>query len=195
MSWTRTAIRMASTTSSRGNDDAIRAIRLYVMGVADAIEEGRNDAALVSADEFVEVQEEAEEERSSAALAQAIDAAGGGRDSRDRCRFAGCDGTGGRRSRGRRGRQSGPRSQETAAENEGSAGAGEAGSGRAAGPRRRPTRKLNRRIDLWQRSARGWSRNSGTGRVPRHDGLQESPRRGRRRQWTGPSRYCARGAP
>ena len=53
-----------------GNDDAIRAIRLYVMGVADAIEEGRNDAALVSADEFVEV----EEEDSSAALAQAMDA-------------------------------------------------------------------------------------------------------------------------
>ena len=58
-----------------GNDDAIRAIRLYVMGVADAIEEGRNDAALVSADEFVEVQEETEEEQASAALAQAIDAA------------------------------------------------------------------------------------------------------------------------
>ena len=55
-----------------GNDDAIRAIRLYVMGVADAIEEGRNDAALVSADEFVEV--EVEEEDSSAALAQAMDA-------------------------------------------------------------------------------------------------------------------------
>ena len=53
-----------------GNDDAIRAIRLYVMGVADAIEEGRNQAALVSADEFIEV----EEEPASAALAQAIDA-------------------------------------------------------------------------------------------------------------------------
>ena len=57
-----------------GNDDAIRAIRLYVMGVADAIEEGRNEAAsLVSADEFIEVEEE--EPTSSAALAQAIDAA------------------------------------------------------------------------------------------------------------------------
>ena len=43
-----------------GNDDAIRAIRLYVMGVADAIEEGRDEAALVSADEFVEVEERAE---------------------------------------------------------------------------------------------------------------------------------------
>ena len=57
-----------------GNDDAIRAIRLYVMGVADAIEEARNEAAsLVSADEFIEVEEE--EPTSSAALAQAIDAA------------------------------------------------------------------------------------------------------------------------
>ncbi len=55
-----------------GNDDAIRAIRLYVMGVADAIEEGRNQAALVSADEFIEVEEE--EPASSAALARAIDA-------------------------------------------------------------------------------------------------------------------------
>ena len=54
-----------------GNDDAIRAIRLYVMGVADAIEEGRNQAALVAADEFIEVEEEPD---SSAALAQAIDA-------------------------------------------------------------------------------------------------------------------------
>ena len=57
-----------------GNDDAIRAIRLYVMGVADAIEASRNEAAsLISADEFIEVEEEAS--ASSAALAQAIDAA------------------------------------------------------------------------------------------------------------------------
>ena len=57
-----------------GNDDAIRAIRLYVMGVADAIEASRNEAAsLISADEFIEVEEE--EPTSSAALAQAIDAA------------------------------------------------------------------------------------------------------------------------
>ena len=56
-----------------GNDDAIRAIRLYVMGVADAIEEGRNQSALVSADEFVEVREE--ESTSNAALIQAIDTA------------------------------------------------------------------------------------------------------------------------
>lgn len=55
-----------------GNDDAIRAIRLYVMGVADAIEEGRNQAALVSADEFVEVDEE--QATAGAALAEAIDA-------------------------------------------------------------------------------------------------------------------------
>ena len=49
-----------------GNDDAIRAIRLYVMGVADAIEEGRNRAALVSADEFIEVEPESEAEAESA---------------------------------------------------------------------------------------------------------------------------------
>ena len=54
-----------------GNDDAIRAIRLYVMGVADAIEEGRNQAALVSADEFVEVDEE--QATAGPALAQAIE--------------------------------------------------------------------------------------------------------------------------
>lgn len=39
-----------------GNDDAIRAIRLYVTAVADAILQGKNDASQnVSADEFVEV--------------------------------------------------------------------------------------------------------------------------------------------
>ena len=64
-----------------GNDDAIRAIRLYVMGVADAIEEGRDEAALVSADEFVEVEtegrpeEQAQEEQSTAVLPEAADAA------------------------------------------------------------------------------------------------------------------------
>ncbi|MEQ8483401.1 MAG: 30S ribosomal protein S2 [Pseudomonadales bacterium] len=42
-----------------GNDDAIRAIRLYVTAVADAIQEGREEASgHVSADEFVEVTEE-----------------------------------------------------------------------------------------------------------------------------------------
>lgn len=56
-----------------GNDDAIRAIRLYVMGVADAIEEGRNQAALVAADEFMEVQ--VEDSASAAALAGAMNAA------------------------------------------------------------------------------------------------------------------------
>ena len=41
-----------------GNDDAIRAIRLYVTAVADAIAEGKaNDATDVDPDEFVEVQE------------------------------------------------------------------------------------------------------------------------------------------
>ncbi len=42
-----------------GNDDAIRAIRLYVTAVADAIQEGREKASgHVSADEFVEVTDE-----------------------------------------------------------------------------------------------------------------------------------------
>lgn len=41
-----------------GNDDAIRAIRLYVTAVADAIAAGQKDASVdVSADEFVEVDE------------------------------------------------------------------------------------------------------------------------------------------
>jgi len=41
-----------------GNDDAIRAIRLYVTAVADAIAEGQSRAAgNVRADEFVEVEE------------------------------------------------------------------------------------------------------------------------------------------
>ena len=41
-----------------GNDDAIRAIRLYVTAVADAIAEGKADVATdVDPDEFVEVQE------------------------------------------------------------------------------------------------------------------------------------------
>ncbi len=44
-----------------GNDDAIRAIRLYITAVADAIQEGRDQArGHVSEDEFVEVTEEPE---------------------------------------------------------------------------------------------------------------------------------------
>ncbi len=43
-----------------GNDDAIRAIRLYVTAVADAIQTGRDNASgKVSADEFVEVENDA----------------------------------------------------------------------------------------------------------------------------------------
>lgn len=43
-----------------GNDDAIRAIRLYVTAVADAVAQGQNQAsAEVNPDEFVEVQETA----------------------------------------------------------------------------------------------------------------------------------------
>ena len=44
-----------------GNDDAIRAIRLYLSGAADAIVEGRRSAQLVvggDADEYVEVEED-----------------------------------------------------------------------------------------------------------------------------------------
>ncbi len=42
-----------------GNDDAIRALRLYVTAMADAILEGKNQAAGgVSPDEFVEVEED-----------------------------------------------------------------------------------------------------------------------------------------
>jgi small subunit ribosomal protein S2 len=54
-----------------GNDDAIRAIRLYVTAVADAIQDGRDEAAgHVSADEFVEVTEqEAGAEEAPAATA------------------------------------------------------------------------------------------------------------------------------
>ncbi len=46
-----------------GNDDAIRAIRLYVTAVADAVAEGQSKASLVvSPDEFVEVNEASAEE-------------------------------------------------------------------------------------------------------------------------------------
>ena len=42
-----------------GNDDAIRAIRLYVTAAADAIQEGKDHPAGASTDEFIEVVEEA----------------------------------------------------------------------------------------------------------------------------------------
>ncbi|MDE1460400.1 30S ribosomal protein S2 [Spartinivicinus poritis] len=45
-----------------GNDDAIRAIQLYVKSVAEATVEGRASADLGQADEFVEVAEEAPEQ-------------------------------------------------------------------------------------------------------------------------------------
>jgi small subunit ribosomal protein S2 len=52
-----------------GNDDAIRAIRLYVTAAADAIQEGRNRATgAVRADEFVEVQEDPAVAGSAAAV-------------------------------------------------------------------------------------------------------------------------------
>ena len=50
-----------------GNDDAIRAIRLYVTAIADAVIEGHNQAAgAVSEDEFVEVDEVAAPEEVAA---------------------------------------------------------------------------------------------------------------------------------
>ncbi len=46
-----------------GNDDAIRAIRLYVSAVADAVAQGQADASgEVDADEFVEVSDDAADE-------------------------------------------------------------------------------------------------------------------------------------
>jgi len=54
-----------------GNDDAIRAIRLYVTAVADAIQEGRDRASgNVSEDEFVEVTDQ-EQSRPTASRAAA----------------------------------------------------------------------------------------------------------------------------
>jgi small subunit ribosomal protein S2 len=56
-----------------GNDDAIRAIRLYVTAVADAIAEGQaNAAGNVRPDEFVEVEETAPEAAPSAVAEPAV---------------------------------------------------------------------------------------------------------------------------
>lgn len=40
-----------------GNDDAIRAIQLYLKAAADVILEGRNRASTGAEDEFVEIEE------------------------------------------------------------------------------------------------------------------------------------------
>ncbi len=55
-----------------GNDDAIRAIKLYVTAVADACVAGREEAgeAAVARDEFVEVEAEATENEAEAAPAE-----------------------------------------------------------------------------------------------------------------------------
>jgi small subunit ribosomal protein S2 len=54
-----------------GNDDAIRAIRLYITAVADAIQEGRDQArGHVSEDEFVEVTDSAEAETETAGVSR-----------------------------------------------------------------------------------------------------------------------------
>ena len=51
-----------------GNDDAIRAIKLYVKAVADAVLDGKADAGeVVAADEFVEVAEDAAAEEAAEA--------------------------------------------------------------------------------------------------------------------------------
>jgi len=51
-----------------GNDDAIRAIKLYVKAVADAVLDGKADAGeVVAADEFVEVTEDAAAEEAAEA--------------------------------------------------------------------------------------------------------------------------------
>ena len=58
-----------------GNDDAIRAIRLYLQGAADAIIEARVAAAPViqgDADDYVEVSEEAASELANAGLAPGV---------------------------------------------------------------------------------------------------------------------------
>ena len=60
-----------------GNDDAIRAIRLYVTAVADAVLDGRNQAAGgVSPDEFVEVDDDAPTAEAAAAPADQASATG-----------------------------------------------------------------------------------------------------------------------
>jgi len=51
-----------------GNDDAIRAIKLYVKAVADAVLDGKADAGeVVAADEFVEITEDAAAEEAAEA--------------------------------------------------------------------------------------------------------------------------------
>ena len=52
-----------------GNDDAIRAIRLYLQGAADAVLEGRQSAQIVvegDADDYVEVEDSAADETAQA---------------------------------------------------------------------------------------------------------------------------------
>ena len=54
-------MQLVSTTPTTGNDDAIRAIRLYSAGAADAILEGRKTGIVLppgDSDDFIEVKEE-----------------------------------------------------------------------------------------------------------------------------------------
>jgi small subunit ribosomal protein S2 len=55
-----------------GNDDAIRAIKLYGKAIADAILEGKNENAPIAKDDFVEVEAEVE---TAAVTAPAVEAA------------------------------------------------------------------------------------------------------------------------
>jgi len=59
-----------------GNDDAIRAIRLYVTAVADAVQQGLDEAAgTVSADEFVEVEDGSQPEPAASEAAAEVPSA------------------------------------------------------------------------------------------------------------------------
>jgi small subunit ribosomal protein S2 len=57
-----------------GNDDAIRAVRMYVTAIADAVDEGRRSTAHLGADDFVEMEEN--EASASEAAEQAPEAEG-----------------------------------------------------------------------------------------------------------------------
>lgn len=54
-----------------GNDDAIRAIRLYVKGLSEAIQDGRTNAQVAGGDDFVEMEEAPVAEAEAPAPAEA----------------------------------------------------------------------------------------------------------------------------
>ena len=60
-----------------GNDDSIRAIKLYAASIADTVLEGKaQPAAVTSKDEFVEVADDAEEPKEAPAVEAAAEEAG-----------------------------------------------------------------------------------------------------------------------